>query len=144
MLNTPKAKKGEIMTISRPIGLKALIILAILTGMSVGCGGGGGSDGGGSGDCDLVANAQEDAFLEVENATNTGIEWYLAPYAFGAFLRPGECTRFGLQPDTYDLETTRCTSSSDYNCPNNGVTVTERFTVNDGETYLIVVTENYF
>lgn len=145
----PRNKGKTKMNRNKLIVLSTCIILTVCTSIFFGCGGGGGgddgdSDGGGSADCDLVANPQENSFLQVENDTNTGIEWYLADYAFGAFLRPGECTRFGLTPGTYDLETTRCLSSTDYGCPNNGVNVTESFTVKDGEIYLRVVTEDYF
>lgn len=118
----------------------SLIFLIICCGG----GGGGGSDGGGQ--CELVASeANATSFLEVDNVLNIGIEWYLPDYAFGAFLRPGECTLFGLRSNRqFELTVTRCTSAGDVDCPNNGIERIIDFSVADGETYAIVVNEDFF
>ena len=94
--------------------------------------------------CDLVANPDGPSYLEVQNTLNTGVEWYLADYAFGAFLRPGECTQFGLADGTYDLIISQCASADDYNCPDVVAETTQRFSVADGETHIIVVTADTF
>ena len=123
--------------------LLLISLIVVLIPLFLGCGGGG-SDGGGGG-CDLVANANSTSFLEVENVLPTGIEWYLQAYAFGAFLRPGECTQFGIQPNTtFELVITRCTSPSDTNCPNIGTTRTIYFSANSGEIYSILVNDSFF
>lgn len=120
-----------------------VFLLPLIMLIMFGCDGSGSSGGGGT--CEIVANADASSFLEVDNTLNTGIEWFLGAYAFGAFLRPGECTQFGLLPDTtFDLVVTRCLSASDINCPTDGTQRTITFSVAVGETYAITVDENFF
>jgi hypothetical protein len=64
----------------------------------------GGSNGGGSGGCDLIANANGPAYFQVENNLSSGLQWYLPAYAFGADMKPGECTKMGVSSSQFTLE----------------------------------------
>ncbi|VAX32779.1 hypothetical protein MNBD_NITROSPIRAE03-968 [hydrothermal vent metagenome] len=95
--------------------------------------------------CDVVANAEGPAFLKVINHLETGLSWVIQEYAFGADMKPGECTIFGVSAGTHTVELTQCYISDNSACSSNfGTTKTRNFSVADGETYTIDVTEGFF
>ncbi len=102
------------------------------------------SDGGESG-CDVVANAGGPAFLKVINHLDTGLSWVMQDYAFGADMKPGECTIFGVSAGNHTVELTQCYISDDSGCSSNfATTKTRNFSVSEGETFTIEVSEGFF
>jgi len=94
--------------------------------------------------CDVVANADGPAFLKVVNRLDSGLSWVMWEYAFGADMKPGECTIFAVSTGSHTVELTQCYISNDSCTSNFGSTVTRDFSVSDGETYTIEVTEGLF
>ncbi|MEC4685649.1 MAG: hypothetical protein VST71_07955 [Nitrospirota bacterium] len=95
--------------------------------------------------CDVVANANGPAFLKVINNLDSGLSWVMQEYAFGADMKPGECTIFGVATGSHTVELTQCSISDNSGCSSNfGTTKTRNFSVSDGETYTIDVTEGFF
>ena len=108
------------------------------------CGGGSSSGDGSSGACDVVANAAGPAFFRVENNLNSGLSWTLPAYAFGADMKPGECTIFGVTPSQLTVELQQCNIGDAACISTIGPTKMIVFTVVDGETFILDVTNNTF
>ena len=119
----------------RIIWYSALLgFVAILSSCS-----GGGNDGGGGG-CDMIANPGGPAYFKVVNNLNSGLEWYFQTgYAFGADMKPGECTNMGVVASQYTIQLQQC-NISDAGCTSNfGPTRSMVFSVAQGETYTLTV-----
>ena len=99
----------------------------------------------GSDGCDVVANPDGPGFLKVTNRLPTGLQWVLSAYAFQSDMRPGECTIFGVGTNTsFDLTLTQCNIGSRGCDSTFGPTKTVRFSVVNGETYTIEVSDGFF
>jgi hypothetical protein len=104
-------------------------------------------DGGGEPSCDLVASTTTNptAFFKVVNSLNGGLQWYFTNgIPFGADMKPGECTLFGLSPGGYSVTLQQCNIGSEACTSNFGPTRQEVFTVESNETYTVTVTASYF
>ena len=120
-----------------------VFVLAVSIGLA-GCSKGGSSSGSGDASCDTVANADGPGYLKVINNLSTGLEWYLQEYAFGADMKPSECTIFGVAAGTHTVKLTQC-NIADAACTSTfGSTISKNFSVADGETYTITVSSNFF
>jgi hypothetical protein len=97
-----------------------------------------------TGNCDIVANATGPAFFKVINNLGSGVAWYLPDYAFGADMKPGECTIMGVMSSQYTLEVQQCSISNAACTSYFGQTKYIVFSVLDGETYTLNVTSNTF
>ena len=116
------------------------MLFALLAFLLVGCGGGGG----GSSSCDLVANASGPAFFKVENNLSSGLSWFLPAFAFGADMKPGECTKMGVPASQFTVELQQCNIGSSSCTSNFGPTKMIVFTVLSGETFTLDVTSSTF
>ena len=124
------------------IGNKRYLVVFIAALLSA-CSSGGGGGGGGS--CDTVANANASAFFQVQNKLGGGLEWYLPDYAFGADMRPGECTVMGVTPSQYTLQLMQCNLTGDSGCTSyNGSTKYITFSVAQDETFKLTVDASTF
>ncbi len=103
-----------------------------------------GSSGSSSSNCDVVANAAGPAFFRVENKLNTGLSWFLPAFAFGADMKPDECTIFGLPAAQYTVELQQCNIGGGACTSSFGPVVMKLFTVEDGETYKLKVKSSTF
>jgi hypothetical protein len=128
------------------------IIKSSITALSiftlVACGSG--DDGGGSGGeprCDLIAqmNTNPDAFFKVINRLSGGLAWSFSNgLAFGADMKPNECTLVGLNPGGYSATFQQC-NISDAACTSSfGPTREVVFSVQNGETYTVEVNSSFF
>ena len=117
-----------------------LIFLAPLAFVLAGCSGGGGGGGG----CDLVANADGPAFFKVENDLSSGLSWFLPAFAFGADMKPGECTKMGVPSRQITIELQQCDIGGGACTSNFGPTKMIVFSVLDGETFTLEVTSSTF
>lgn len=122
------------------IFFKHLILILMLALALAGCGGGGSAGGG----CDTVANAGGPAFFKVENNLSSGLSWTLSAYAFGADMKPGECTIMGVSASQHTVELTQCNIGGAACTSTFGPTKNIVFSVLDGETYTLDVTSNTF
>lgn len=118
--------------------IKIVSLFIILLGVSS-CG----SSSGGGG-CDLVANAGGPAYFEVENNLSSGLEWTISTYAFGADMKPGECTRMGVASRQHTVELQQCTIGSAACTSSFGPIRTIVFDVLDGDTYTLEVNSGFF
>ncbi|GMT47420.1 MAG: hypothetical protein IEMM0007_0986 [bacterium] len=122
--------------------LTSVFLIILLAGLITACGS---SSDDGESSCDVVANAKGPAFLKIINHLDTGLSWVMWDYAFGADMKPGECTIFGVSAGTHTVELTQCYISDNSACSSNfGTTKTRNFSVADGETYTVDVTEGFF
>jgi len=94
--------------------------------------------------CDVVANAAGPAFFRVENQLNSGLSWVLPAFAFGADMKPDECTIFGLPAAQYTVELQQCNIGGGACTSYFGPVVMKLFTVADGETYKLKVKSSTF
>ena len=118
-----------------------LIFYTVMATFVAACGGGGD---GGAQSCDIVANAQGPAFMKVVNNLGTGLQWQLSGYAFGADMKPGECTIFGLSASQHTVSFQQC-NIGDAACTSTfGATVQKVFAVANGETYTFEVNASLF
>ena len=95
-----------------------------------------------TGQCEMIAQVENYTYLlEVMNGLNVAIETYLPTYAFGAYMRGGECVRIGLRNVT-EVELTRCDVDVGDQCvgPSKAVSVY----ADPGAIYRINVTPEYF
>lgn len=104
---------------------------------------GGGDDVGGQ-SCDVVGNPQGPAFMKVANNLSTGLEWHLSNYPFGASMKPGECTIFGLSAIQHSASFTQCNIGPEACTSTFGPTIQKAFAVASGETYTFDVTIGMF
>ena len=118
-----------------------LIFLICIPVFLSSCGGGSSSSGGG---CDMIANASGPAYFRVENDLSSGLSWTLSAYAFGADMKPGECTRMGVSARQYTVELRQCNIGSSACTAYFGPTENVVFSVADGETYTLVVDSSTF
>ena len=124
---------------------KHLILISMLASLSA-CGGGGGDDDGDdvSANCDVVANPAGPAFFKVENRLNSGLSWILPALAFGADMKPGECTIMGVTSRQFSVELQQC-NIGDAACTSTiGPVKIIVFSVLDGETFTLDVTSDTF
>lgn len=109
-----------------------------------GCGGGDDGDGGG-GSCDMIANPDGPAYFKVVNNLSSGLAWsFQDSYAFGADMKPGECTNMGVVVRQYTVRFQQCNigdgaCTSDIGSPRDVV-----FSVAQGETHTETVDSNFF
>lgn len=115
-----------------------ILVLAVLLSSC----GSSGSDGG---SCDMVANPNGPAYFKVVNNLNSGLEWYFQDgYAFGADMKPGECTNMGVAASQYTIQLQQC-NISDAGCTSNfGSSRSVVFSVTQGETYTLTVDGSFF
>ena len=96
------------------------------------------------GGCQVVAYPQAESFLKVTNNLSSGLQWNLSAYAFGADMKPGECTIFGLDAGSYSVEFNQC-NIGDSKCTSAfGGTKTEMFSVASGNTYTYDIYLSFF
>ena len=106
-----------------------------------------GDDGGGEPRCDLVAanTTNPTAYFKVVNSLNTGLSWYFNNgIPFGADMKPGECTLFGLSPGGYSVTFQQCNIADQACISEFGPTRDEVFSVQSNETHTVTVTPGYF
>lgn len=102
------------------------------------------SDSSTGGGCDVVANPDGPAFFRVENQLNSGLSWHLPAFAFGADMKPGECTIMGVISRQYIVEIQQC-DIGDAACTSTfGPVKSIVFSVLEGETYTLNVTNTTF
>jgi hypothetical protein len=106
----------------------------------ISCSSGGGSSGG----CDLIANANGPAYFQVENNLSSGLQWYLSAYAFGADMKPGECTKMGVSSRQFTVELQQCNIGGGACTSSFGPIKAIVFSVLDGETYNLSVDSSTF
>lgn len=94
--------------------------------------------------CDTVANPAGPAFFKVENNLSSGLAWFLPAYAFGADMKPGECTIMGVASSQLTVEVQQCNIGATACTSTFGITKSIVFSVLDGETYTLSVTSNTF
>lgn len=121
------------------VAFLGLLILAPLFFILASCG-----SSSSSGGCDTVANANGPAYFRVENDLNSGLSWVLWAYAFGADMKPGECTKMGVSARQYTVELQQCNIGGGACTSYFGPAVNEVFTVADGETYTLIVDASTF
>jgi hypothetical protein len=122
---------------------RLLVLMTMTDLLMVACDNGGGS---GEPRCDVVANANASAFFKVINHLDSGLAWNFSDgsYAFGADMKPNECTVFGLNPGGYSVTFQQC-NIGDAACTSYfGPTKDVVFSVNSGETYTVDVSGNFF
>jgi hypothetical protein len=113
--------------------------------MALGLTGCGEDDGeGGGGSCDVVANAGWSNNFKVVNRLDTGLEWIIRTYPFGADMKPGECTIMGVSEGTHTVDFTQCDIGDAACISTFGSAVPVTFSVSGGETYSIEVTSDLF
>lgn len=118
-----------------------LLLLVLFAFALAGCGGGGGSAGGA---CDVVANAGGPAFFRVENNLSSGLSWTLPAFAFGADMKPGECTIMGVVARQYTAELQQCNIGGAACTSTFGPTKMIVFSVLSGETFTLDVASSTF
>jgi hypothetical protein len=125
----------------------ALLMAVLLSFILSGCGGGsssGDSGGDANANCDVVANPAGPAFFKVENRLNSGLSWILPAFAFGADMKPGECTIMGVTSRQFSVELQQC-NIGDAACTSTiGPVKIIVFSVLDGETFTLDVTSDTF
>ncbi len=95
--------------------------------------------------CDMVANPNGPAYFKVVNNLSSGLEWYFqGSYAFGADMKPGECTNMGVVASQYTVQLQQCNISNAGCASNFGSTRSVVFSVSQGETYTLTVDGSYF
>ena len=115
------------------------VFFTISFAMLSACGGGGG------GGCDMIANPSGPAYFQVTNAMSNGLRWsFVNSYAFGADMKPGECTKMGVAASQYEVEFQRCVISDAACTSTYGITKTIMFTVSAGDTYSVTVDDAFF
>lgn len=102
------------------------------------------SGGGGSGGCDTVANPDGPAYFQVENNLSSGLQWYLSAYAFGADMKPDECTKMGVSSSQFTVELQQCNIGEDACTSAFGSVKSIVFSVVDGETFTLTVDDSFF
>jgi hypothetical protein len=85
--------------------------------------------------CETVINSQGPCFLKVVNNLSTQIDVDLPYFGLSALMEPGACELYGHPDGTYRVSIFRRPSG-----PRRRVS----FSVSDGETYTINVTEDFF
>ncbi len=130
------------MVFSKRLLLILLGFLSILIVLTLSACGGGSE---GSGDCDMVANPDGPAYFKVKNNLNSGLEWFFqTSYAFGADMKPGECTNMGVAASQYTVQLQQC-NIGDADCTSNlGSSRSVVFSVAQGETYTLTVDGSFF
>ena len=95
--------------------------------------------------CDIVANPDGPSFFNVANKLSSGLEWvFTDSFAFGADMKPGECTSFGLLAGSYKVDFTQCNIADEACTSTFGSTIQEIITVGDGQTQTITVNNGFF
>jgi len=97
-----------------------------------------------SSSCDTVANAGGPAFFKVRNNLNSGLEWFLPAYAFGADMKPDECTIMGVAASQFTVELTQCNIGGGACTGTFGPTIMRVFNVSAGDTFTLKVNSNTF
>jgi hypothetical protein len=97
-----------------------------------------------SSNCDTVANPNGPAYFKVENRLNSGLEWFLPAYAFGADMKPDECTIMGVAASQLTVEVTQCNIGGGACTSTFGPTKMIVFNVSSGDTFTLKVTDNTF
>ena len=108
---------------------------------------GSGSDGVEEPSCELVAanTSNPSAYFKVVNSLNSGLQWqFNNGIPFGADMKPGECTLFGLSPGGYSVNLQQCNIGNDACTSYFGPVRSEVFTVQSNETHSVTVTASYF
>ena len=103
------------------------------------------SSSGGSASCDTVASTvAATAFFRVENNLSSGLSWTLPAFAFGADMKPGECTIVGVEPSQYTVELQQCNIGSEACTSDIGSEKLIVFSVAQGDTFTLIVDSNTF
>lgn len=93
------------------------------------------------GSCEVVINAQGPGFLKVINKLNSKVDVFLPEYAFSAILRGNTCEIYGLNTGSRKAEISICTDSD---CNDYSVTKNVTFKIENGKTYIIELTADFF
>ena len=101
------------------------------------------SSGGGAG-CDTVANPDGPAFFRVENNLSSGLSWTLPAFAFGADMKPGECTIMGVTSSQFTVELQQCNIGSEACTSDIGLEKLIVFSVAQGDTFTLIVDGDTF
>ncbi len=117
----------------------SVFLFVLLAALMASCG----SDPSGS-DCQVVANPDWSNNLKVINNLDTGVEWKISKYPFGADMKPGECVIMGVSEGSYTVDLTQCQIGDAACISMFGPTITENFTVSGGQTHTIDVTSGMF
>ena len=138
-----KTKFQGIAVMIRRIIIGRCLVLFVLTTLVGACSSGGSDNSVGS--CDMIANPDGPAYFKVVNNLSGGLEWYFqGSYAFGADMKPGECTNMGVAASQYTIQLQQC-NISDSGCTSNfGSSRSVAFSVAQGETYTLTVNGSFF
>lgn len=127
---------------SRTRNIELKLMLSVLVSFALaGCGSSSSSS---TNDCDIVANSAGPAFFKVENSLSTGLSWHLPAFAFGADMKPGECTIMGVNSSQFTAELQQCNIGSGACTSTFGPTKLIVFSVLVGEAYTLIVTSSTF
>ena len=138
-----KAKFQGMTVMIYRITIGRCLALFVLTALVSACSPGGSDNSAGS--CDMIANPGGPTYFKVVNNLNSGLEWYFQTgYAFGADMKPGECTNMGVVASQYTIRLKQC-NISDAGCTSNfGPTRSIVSSVAQGETYTLTVDGSFF
>lgn len=127
----------------RRMTMGRFLVLFVLATLVSACSSGGSDNSASS--CDMIANPDGPAYFKVVNNLSSGLEWYFqGSYAFGADMKPGECTNMGVAASQYTIRLQQC-NISDADCTSNiGSSRTIVFSVAQGETYTLAVDSSSF
>jgi hypothetical protein len=91
--------------------------------------------------CEVVINTQGPGFLKVINKFSSTIEVFLPEYAFSAEVRTNTCETYGLGSGTRQVKISICVNND---CNNVSNTKVINFVIENGKTYIIEVTNDFF
>ncbi len=119
---------------------KGLVTLAMIALLAA-CGGSGGD----GGSCDMIANPNGPAYFKVVNNLSSGLAWsFQNSYAFGAEMKPGECTNMGVAASQYTIELQQCNIGGGGCTSTFGPIRSVVFSVAQGETHTLTVDSGFF
>ena len=129
-------KQEKLVVLKNNINRLVLVLILIMSLTACGAGSSG---------CDTIANPEGPAFFKVENNLSSGLSWnFQSGYAFGADMKPGECTNMGVSPSQYTIRLQQCNIGGGACNSNFGESKTVVFSVSQGETYTLRVDNNTF
>jgi len=93
----------------------------------------------------MIANPDGPAYFKVANNLNVGLHWHFQDgYAFGADMKPGECTNMGVVARQYTVVLQQCTIGDGACTSSFGASKSVVFSVAQGETYTLTVDAGFF
>lgn len=93
--------------------------------------------------CEVIANASSPNFLKVVNQSSSKISVDFGTLPFGATMQVNKCELTGLPTGSHYVEISKCEGQAP-NCNSVGNLVREDFTLAEGDTHTITVTDSFF